>query len=311
MYFNAFAPGLEPLDLTDTPEFSSLLKSAARLGIVPKARVTYFSRNVVANGIRFHLLEWGEPSSPPLVLLHGGYMSAHHWDMASLALSERFHVFAIDQRGHGDSEWPRDRDLTISSMIDDTAALIRVLGLEKPMIMGHSMGGRVAMPLLAEQDVASKLVLVDIGPEAGWARGENMRSNASAWEFESVDAYVESVRAGAPGRSREQVLATMGYNLLQRVDGVLSSKSLRRNGVRTGYESDRRRVATLESMAAIRCPVLVVRGESSNMLSPDACERLLSTLRDGRVVTVPDCGHNVHTENTPGFLAAVMPFLSG
>ncbi len=63
----------------------------------------YTDHTIEARGIAFHYLEWGDPSSPPMVLLHGLTGHAHIWDHMAPRLAERFHVFALDQRGHGDS----------------------------------------------------------------------------------------------------------------------------------------------------------------------------------------------------------------
>jgi hypothetical protein len=107
MHLNGFSKSIAPLDMAATDEFQSLLASARDLGIPHAPAVRYRSRNTVLRHRRFHLLEWGEPSAPPLLLLHGGHQLAHSWDLASLSLADRYHVFALDQRGHGDSEWSR------------------------------------------------------------------------------------------------------------------------------------------------------------------------------------------------------------
>ena len=117
MYLNEFADDLAPLDMTKSDEFSSLLTSAADLGIPHSRDVRYVSRHTVVRSLRFHFEEWGEPGAPQIVLLHGGNQSAHSWDLVSLHLSDRYHVFALDQRGHGDSEWPRDQDSSIDARV--------------------------------------------------------------------------------------------------------------------------------------------------------------------------------------------------
>jgi alpha-beta hydrolase superfamily lysophospholipase len=137
MYFNVFAPGASHKDMSETDEFRNLLGGAKALGIPHKLPVRYTSRNILANGLRFHLLEWGEPSSPDLLLLHGGHLSAHTWDFVSLALADRYHVIAVDWRGHGDTEWPRDWDMSFGSLIDDLAAIFEELRLDMPLVMAH------------------------------------------------------------------------------------------------------------------------------------------------------------------------------
>src|SRR3954452_13109062 len=134
MYLNEFAPGLAPHDMTGSAEFASLLASAAELGIPHSPDVRYSSHNTVVRGQRFHFSEWGEPGQPQVLLLHGGNQSAHSWDLVSLHLADRFHVFALDQRGHGDSEWNRELDYTIDAMAADAAAFIADQQLMRPIV---------------------------------------------------------------------------------------------------------------------------------------------------------------------------------
>ena len=61
--------------------------------------------DLVVDGLRLHYLDWGRNGRPPLLFLHGGGLTAHTWDLVCLALRANFHCLALDQRGHGDSEW--------------------------------------------------------------------------------------------------------------------------------------------------------------------------------------------------------------
>ena len=155
MYLNEFAADLDPLDLSASPELQSLLASASDLGISHDPGVRYFSRNTVLRRQRFHFLEWGEPDAPPIVLLHGGNQTAHSWDLVSLHLAGRYRVLALDQRGHGDSEWARDADYSVRAMADDALAFIDQQALDSPLVIGHSMGGMVTMTLLARRPGAA------------------------------------------------------------------------------------------------------------------------------------------------------------
>jgi pimeloyl-ACP methyl ester carboxylesterase len=312
MYLNTFASALEPIGLTETEEFSSLLKSATELGLSTELPVRYQSRNLVLNGLRFHVLEWGEPSAPALLFLHGGNQTAHSWDLVSLVLAPRYHIIALDQRGHGDSEWPRDAESTRHSMADDARQVIETMNLRNPTVFGHSMGGTVAMTLLiANPHIAKKAVLVDIGPEVAPEGRERIQQFVqSAREFSSIDEYVERVAAYDRFRSTEHIGRTVGYNLMRRADGKFVSKhSPFRGQFAVGAAAPLASPPTLAEVAGITCPVLVTRGERSNILLPEAAERFVQALPNGRLVTVPRCGHNVHSQNTPGFLESVVPFL--
>jgi esterase len=313
MYLNRFADTTEPLDMTESEEFRSLLASAADLGIPHTPGVRYVSRNVVLRQLRFHFLEWGEPGTPSIVLLHGGHQSAHSWDLVSLHLAQHFHVLALDQRGHGDSEWARDVSYTNHEMSLDAEAFINATGLQRPLLMGHSMGGRNAMLLTRRNpSLLRALAIVDVGPEVS-DRGRSViagfvRDNE---EFDDLDHFVRNVQQYDPYRSREHIERTVKYNMLQRADGKFVSKcdaNPRRLGVVRGTGPQEN--ITLEEARGFDLPVLLVRGADSRILTAEAAERFRLALPNGSLVTVPNCGHNVHGQNTKGFVAAIGDFLT-
>ncbi|MFI5046935.1 MAG: alpha/beta fold hydrolase [Acidimicrobiia bacterium] len=307
MYLNEFAQTLAPKDMAGSPEFASLLESAADLGIPHDPSVRYVSRQTVLRGIRFHFTEWGDPKAPPVIVLHGGNQSCHSFDLVSLHLSDRYHVFALDQRGHGDTEWSRELDYSMEAMAADVLAFLDAEEIDRPIIFGHSMGGRVTINTLMERpDAARAAVLVDVGPELSPAGtkvvGDFVVHNI---EFDDLDVFLDNVARYDRFRSREHIARTIKYNLMLRVDGKYVSKV------------DHRRAAggptthlTLADVTAIPCPVLLVRGGESEVLLADAAERFVDALPNGQLVTVPNVGHNVHGGNTPGFLDAINPFLA-
>jgi pimeloyl-ACP methyl ester carboxylesterase len=313
MYLNTFAPTASALDMTPTDEFRSLLTSAAELGIPHKPDISYRSGNIVLRQMRFHYLDWGDPAAPPIVLLHGGHQSAHSWDLVSLHLAENYRVLALDQRGHGDSEWARDVEYSNHTMSLDAEAFITSMGLQQPVLIGHSMGGRNAM-LLAHRSAAllRALVIVDVGPElsekgrqaiAGFVR-ENQ-------EFNDLEHFVQSVRKYDPYRPREHVERTVKYNMLQRADGKFVSKcdyNPRRLGLMHGRGLQDN--LTLDDVRTLDLRTLLVRGANSTILEPEAAERFAGALPKGELVTVPDCGHNVHGQNTKGFISELDRFLA-
>ncbi len=314
MYLNHFAESGAPEDMTGTDEFRSLLSSAADLKIPHDPAIAYWSRNIVLRRQRFHFLEWGDPAAPPIVLLHGGHQSAHSWDLVSLHLAQHYHVFALDQRGHGDSEWARDVEYSNHAMALDARAFLDAMGLGKPVLIGHSMGGRNAM-LLTKHDPARLrgLVIVDVGPElSDRGRAAIQGFVQENQEFEDLEHFVANVRKYDPYRSREHIERTVKYNMLQRADGKFVSKcdsTPRRLGiVRPSGPTEN---ITLTEAGLFDLPVLLVRGENSNILAADAAERFRDALPRGQLVTVPNSGHNVHGQNTLGFIAAVGDFLRG
>ena len=307
MLLNEFAETLGPHDMTSSAEFASLLQSAADLGVTHDPEVRYASRNTVVRGMRFHFLEWGEADAPTILLLHGGNQSAHSWDLVSLHLASRFHVLALDQRGHGDSEWSRDLDYSPTAMAADAMAFLADQGVVQPIIVGHSMGGNVAMHMsVSGCDVARGLVIVDVGPEMS-AKGAEVIHNfvVRNVEFDDLEEFLDRVAAYDRFRSREHIARTIKYNMMRRVDGKYVSKVDHRRTPGAGASK-----LAIDELAALTYPVLLVRGAESDLLEPDAAERFVSVLPNGRLVTVPGAGHNVHGANTQGFIEAVDPFLT-
>lgn len=305
MYQNEFAADLSRHEMTGTEEFLSLCRSAADLGIAHNADIAYCSRQTVVRRLRFHFTEWGQPGAPPIVLLHGTNQSSHSWDLVSLALASRYHVFALDQRGHGDSEWSRELDYSTAAMAQDAMAFARDRRLARPIVVGHSMGGRVALlAALSDPDLVRALVLVDSGPEMNPGGGRTIRNFIrNNREFDNPDQFIDNVVNYDPYRKREHVERTVKYNLFRRADGKYVSKNDHRRLANSRTE------ISLDDVRDLHLPVLVVRGANSNVFTTEAGERLVGALPDARLVTVPNCGHNVHSQNTPGFLAAVRPFL--
>ena len=313
LYLNAFADTADPMDMTQTNEFASLLASAGDLSIPHAPDIAYRSCNVVVRRQRFHFLEWGAPEAPPILLLHGGHQSAHSWDLVSLHLAQKYRIIALDQRGHGDSEWARNGDYSNHTMALDAQAFTQAIGLENPIIMGHSMGGRNTLMLTRlNPSYPRALVIVDVGPETMEAGRKTISNFVKKNEiFDDLEHFVRNVREYDPYRSREHIERTVKYNMLQRPDGKFISKCdyRRWRGEIQVPEGDRDKIS-LDDVSKFELPALVVRGENSNILAPEAAELFREALPQGQLVTVPKCGHNVHSQNTLGFIDAVGEFLA-
>ena len=133
------------------------------MGASSKQPVSNF---VEANGIRHHYLEWGDASSPPLVMMHGIGLCAQVWNANARDLSRDYRVICPDLRGHGDTDKP-GRGYTFLDLGADIAAIIQALGLERPFGVGHSAGGMAL--LLADSShpgIVGKVALLDtrVGP---------------------------------------------------------------------------------------------------------------------------------------------------
>lgn len=311
MYLNDFAHGLTPKDMTTSLEFAALLARADDLQIPHDPAIRYVSHQTVLGGIRFHFTEWGAVRNPPVVLLHGGNQSSHSWDLVSLHLALRYHVYALDQRGHGDSEWSRDIDYSMNTMVADVVTFLTDQRIEQPIVIGHSMGGLVALnATLTNPQLVRGLVIIDTGPEISIEEAEGIRDFITQnILFDDPGVYLDRIASYDPYRSKTEIARTLRYNLLVRADGKYAGKSdIRRYLVEpTGPNVPTH--LTLHDVERIETPVLLVRGADSNILLADAAERFVNAAVSGRLATVPNVGHNVHEGNTEGFLEAIAPFM--
>ena len=122
---------------------------------------------VIANGVTLHTLQWGEQGQA-LVCVHGVTANASSFQALADALSPQHRIIAYDIRGRGDSDKPQT-GYSIPIYASDLAALIDALALERPVIVGHSLGALIGLYFAAHYpDRLSKLVLIDAGAPLPW-----------------------------------------------------------------------------------------------------------------------------------------------
>ena len=266
-------------------------------------------RSVQVDGMTFHYLEWGQEGNPLVVMLHGGSQQAHSWDFVSLPLSEDFHIIAMDQRGHGDSDWAADGDYTIEAHQQDIDGFVGALGLANFHLIGHSMGGRNSYVWASRNsDKLRSLVIVDTGPVAQ-SRGRNRIQNFRELpdELDSFEEFADRVQEYT-GRTREQTLGALKYSIRERADGKWTWKydKLLRTPGRQGPVWSQEQL--WEAVAKITCPTLVVRGGNSDIFADETMREMQQVISSCQIVTVPGAGHLVAGDNPVDFLAAVRSF---
>lgn len=268
-------------------------------------------RLIMLNGLRFHFRDWGSESAPPLVLLHGFTGHARSWDTFARAMCDRFRVLALDQRGHGETEWADD--YAPERMVEDIEAFVRALKLQRFALLGLSMGGRNAYAYAARHpETLDRLVIVDIGPEIMTAGRDRIQTNVQASDvFDDPEEAVRAARALNPRPPEAELRHRLLNNLRQLEDGRWTwryDRSLRspdRPLPRPDADS------AWAMLPKITCPTLLVRGAESDILSRETADRMVRTIPNCRLVEVPDAGHSVPLDNPSGFIAAVRPFLVG
>jgi pimeloyl-ACP methyl ester carboxylesterase len=273
--------------------------------------MSFTERTVQINGITLHYLDWGPADAPPVVLLHGITGHARVWDHLARHLTPARRILAVDQRGHGDSDPAPDDDYRVGTMADDVAAFAGSLHLRRFALVGHSMGGRIAIKYAGDHAARlERLVVIDIGPDinlAGLQRVRDMMANAPE-RIESEEWAVEYIRRANPLQNVDMLRERVRHGLRRQPDGELTWKYAR--GLREMMRAGRRDAVDLwEPLPRITCPALVVRGAESDILTPDVAKKMAERLPDGRLVEIAGAGHTVPADRPEEFAAEIRRFL--
>src|SRR5207244_2897774 len=102
------------------------------------------SELVKVNGLRLHYLDFGNPTAPPLVCIHGLSGNAHNFDGLAPHLADKWHVMALDVRGRGDSQWGPSGEYTAPVYVSDLVAMLDALNISRTALIGTSMGGIIS-----------------------------------------------------------------------------------------------------------------------------------------------------------------------
>ena len=293
----------------------SLYDAARAMGVSFSGEIEPTDSFVVANGLRFHYLEWGDRARPSVLLLHGFAQTCHSWDFVSLSLADRFHVIALDQRGHGDSEWAPDGDYSPEAQQSDIHAIVEALRLDDIILMGLSMGGRNAFTYAANHpENIRALVVVDASPENLRAGSQNIRRFVQQEdELDSLDDFVEKVRMFNPRRPISQIQGSIAHNLKQLPNGKWTWKYDRVLRTPGGRPSPDTKTAERlwRYVDSLKCPTLVVRGAASDVVALETAEQMRRRIPKGQLATVEGAGHLVMGDNPSGFERVVRAFLQG
>jgi pimeloyl-ACP methyl ester carboxylesterase len=221
-----------------------------------------------------------------------------------------FHIVALDQRGHGDSDWSEAGDYDTAFHVADIKAFADAIGYDTFVLMGLSMGGRNAYSFAAKYpEKVHRLIIVDVGPDIQAEGRRHIREFLEGTEtFESFDWLVERVQRFNPRRPEAQIRGSLLNNLKQMEDGRWTWKHDRRRGIRRDSGGEMNEAAWAD-LAQVKAPTLVVRGAESNMLSAPTAAKMHRVLSDSRLAEVPKAGHLVQGDNPVAFERVVRDFL--
>jgi esterase len=292
-------------------EFEDLSLAAALAGLDGVEVVLPTDRELELRGLRCHYLDWGG-EGPPVLFLHGGLLTAHTWDLVCLGLRDRYRCLAPDLRGHGDSDWAQDGAYELEEFADDVAAFVLELGLERPVLVGQSLGALAALWVAAGASPSPRaLVLIDIGARVRDEGSERLFTFAAQTAGpHTLDEFLELAQRFNRRRNPALLRRSLLHNVRPVGDGRYEWKY---DGVGIGRRRQRTQTAATripEFAKSVTCPTLVVRGGRSEVVDDDSAGKLADALPDGRLEVVADAGHNVQGDQPRALTALLGEFLA-
>jgi pimeloyl-ACP methyl ester carboxylesterase len=255
------------------------------------------------DGVHLAVIRYGDAALPPVVLLHGAGANAHWWDHLAPGLAERFHPVALDFRGHGDSDFPKE--LVPGAFRDDLEALLEWLGAPRAPLVGHSLGAHVALGHAAAGGDPAALVLID--PARGLSATRRRATRLALSLRPTYASRDEAVRRfqflpGPVDAAPVLRTAVAEHSVRPEPDG------------RFGFKFDARWFGVPErdrpSLGGVRAPTLILRGAESPLLTDAGAHELVRGIVGAKLVEIAGAGHHVQMERPEACLAAIAPFLA-
>ena len=250
----------------------------------------------------------------PVVFVHGFGHCHAVWDVAVAALPDRFRPIAIDLPGHGQSPWSPEPDYGLDRMAAALEAVVRSQGGTGVHLVGHSLGGQVAM-MAAERlgPHARSLTLVDIGPTVATdGAGAVLGEVADTFRvYESVDEYVRILARMHPFAKADSLVRLAEAGLARRLDGrfepALDPAFVTAAATPSSEATSARLWATYQGL---RLPIFVARGALSSILSAETCEEMMRRAGGSAQTRVFErAGHSVMLDSADAFGDALVAFL--
>ncbi len=261
--------------------------------------------------------------SQPVLMLHGGGQTRHSWDAASHRIASMGHpVYALDQRGHGESDWVPDEAYGFEDFAADLVEVARVLhGYHgaNPVVVGASLGGLAG--IFAEGQLSpgglAALVLVDITPRMdmdGVNKIIGFMGEKVSEGFENVEEAAEAIARYLPNRARPKDLSGLAKNLRRHDDGryrwhwdpgFLRARQHRDPDLAADIQQH-----LLAAAGNLKLPVLLIRGRNSELVSMEHVREFKEQVPHAKFTDIKGAGHMVAGDKNDVFAAAVEEFLA-
>lgn len=263
------------------------------------------------DGVRLAVDARGDPQAPALVFAHGFGQTRNAWATTAAAFAQQgWYCLCADARGHGDSGWREDGAYDFTQFVDDLVRVAR-LPVQRPILIGASMGGLLGLVAQAEHAVFRALVLVDITPRWEAAGVERiltfMRANPEG--FDSLDAAAAAIAHYLPHRTEKKSPARLRSLLLPGKDGRLHWHWDPRLLEHIANDSERQQAQLLDAARSIRVPTLLISGERSDVVSDSTINEFLHCVPHAVHVRVPRATHMIVGDRNDAFAAAVESFI--
>lgn len=256
-------------------------------------------------------------SGNTLVILHGLYGSSDNWHSIGRELSTHFEVYLIDQRNHGRS--PHVPVHTYESMCSDLYDFLEEHGIVKPVLIGHSMGGKTAMLFaMKHPERVSRLVVVDISP-ADYRNRDQMRHSLTHEKIVSSLQLIDPALVGSR-KEADQMLQQVIPQPAIRQFLLKNLKSREEGGYRWALNLDALAnnmdslaagilIPGTENLVRVNVPALFVKGEISPYIREEDFSLIKTVFPSSSIITIPGTGHWVHAEEPALFLQTLLEFL--
>lgn len=258
----------------------------------------------------FHYLSWGAERTelPELVLLHGITSSAQSWVRVGPALADRYRVYALDMRGHGESIKPAAGAYSLRHTADDAAAFIEALELERPVLVGHSWGGATALVLASgarSQQSAPPLAQIILEDPAHTFGGGNFA--------EKIAFYTKDI--GRPEEVlRPEIIADNPGWTAADIEGKIDAlQHVTREAVVSVIAEAGQAGELLPRLAHMAAPTLLIRADAalgSTLTDADWEQAKQYLPAHSRAVQIDGATHNVHRSKFDVFMQVVNDFLA-
>lgn len=250
--------------------------------------------------MKLHYRELGE--GKPMMILHGLFGFSDNWQTHAKKLAEYYRVILVDLRNHGHSDW--SEEFSYELMADDVIELSEDLELEDLILVGHSMGGKVAMTVAQKnEDLLEKLVVVDMGTKSYPMHHQHILAGIHAVKVYEIKARREAEEQMRAHIDSEGVLQFLLKNLHWKEKGKLAWR------MNTAVlEREMPEILSAMPEDEVFTPTLFIRGELSNYILDEDFSVLENQFPDAEIVTIADAGHWVHAEAPGEFLDTLLSF---